>query len=83
MMAEDTSRRMALEPAGTARLHKLPSQQAMAPTHAMLVWQPLVTTSEKHNGKTFRNHCTEHDEVCIIATRLSEPQHLETDQFSI
>lgn len=45
MMAEVTSRRMTLGPVGTALLHKSPSQQSMAPPHAMLVWQPLVTMS--------------------------------------
>lgn len=44
MMAEDTSRRMTLGTLGMALLHKFPSQQAMAPPHATLDWQPLVTT---------------------------------------
>lgn len=46
MMAEDTSRRRTLGLVGMALLHKFPSQQAMAPPHAMLVWQPLVTKSK-------------------------------------
>ncbi len=70
-MAEATSRRRTLGAVGMALLHKFPSQQAMAPPHAMLDWQPLVTVSKpaKHNGKTLRNqfktHYTKHYDVHI------------------
>lgn len=61
-MAEDTSGRRRLEPAGLAPLHRFPSQHSMGLTHAMLVWQPFVTAlyPEKHDvgneGKSNNNN---------------------------
>ena len=41
--AEDTSSKKTPGPVGVALLHKSPSQQLIAPTNAMLDWQPFVT----------------------------------------
>lgn len=43
IMAEDTSRSIALGPVGIALLHKFPSQQLIGLTHKLVNWQLLVT----------------------------------------
>lgn len=43
IMAEDTSRSIALGPVGIALLHKFPSQQLIGLTHETLYMQLLVT----------------------------------------